>query len=512
MNLPAGHIDLSAQLPLLAARLARHHGYAHVVGIGPLSWAEAALTNPGLDLVEVALGGPRRALRRSRWSHARLAWDGAPVAALPLPRDVLNSSVVVGSALDGRADDGGSLFDVLPRFLESAPLGIVASAEPPERLAAKLRAMGIEPTFVGRAHRTSAIEAAIAIIDRVVPAGASKAPASFRILAVMTAYNEEDVIGPSIEALVSGGIEVYLIDNWSTDRTNEIASGFLGRGVIGLERFPAAPTTTYEWGRLLARVERIVATVPADWYIHHDADERHAGPWPKRSLRDAIWTVQQSGFNGIDHTVLNFHPIDDGYVPGSDYEAYFRHFEFGTLPGDFRRVKAWRATGRQVSLAESSGHEVVFPGRRVFPYKFLLKHYPIRSQAHGERKVLRERRSRWDRAERAKGWHVQYDSVRPGHRFLRSASELIEWVDGTTQVDYLVPIVSGIGVGPRSIPPWATRGPFQAAAYRVARSLADRTLARRVARSLSLRAPLLARPARWAVRRLVGTDGMLEER
>ena len=75
-------------------------------------------------------------------------------------------------------------------------------------------------------------------------------------------------------------------------------------------------------------------------------------------------------------------------------------------------------------LLSSGGHEIAFEGRRVFPLRFLLRHYPIRSQAHGERKVFRERRPRFDASERARGWHVQYDSVEAGHRFIRDAEGL----------------------------------------------------------------------------------------
>jgi septal ring factor EnvC (AmiA/AmiB activator) len=54
--------------------------------------------------------------------------------------------------------------------------------------------------------------------------------------------------------------------------------------------------------------------------------------------------------------------------------------------------------------------------------RFILRHYPIRGQAHGERKVFQERR--FLGRERARGWHVQYDAVREGASFIRDPSTL----------------------------------------------------------------------------------------
>lgn len=101
-----------------------------------------------------------------------------------------------------------------------------------------------------------------------------------------------------------------------------------------------------------------------------------------------------------------------------------------------------------MSLADSGGHEVRFPGRAVYPIKFLLKHYPVRSQAHGLRKVLRERVPRWDPAERAAGWHTHYDHVGPAHRFVR-APETLEYFDPQRfEANYLIERLSGIGLAP----------------------------------------------------------------
>jgi hypothetical protein len=466
MASPSIHRDVA----LLAARLAHAHGFERVFGARSGPWAEAALAYPDVDFAEAT--------------------------PLPSAADLRRSVIVTGAP--GIGGDAGRTIDELRVALDAAPLVIVIGPGSPDGLEAQLTEAAVPATLIGLAPGGGAL----AIVDRAVPPP-SPAPTGFRVLAVMTAYNEADVIGPTIEALIDAGVEVHLIDNWSTDETHAIASRYLGRGLAGLERFPAAPSGSYEWAALLGRVERVAAASPADWYVHHDADERRTGPWPARPLRDAIWAVQQSGFNAIDHTVLTFQPLDEGFVPGADLERSFRHFEFDVTPGIRPQVKAWRNLGRRVDLAGSGGHEAVFDGRRIFPYNFLLKHYPIRSQAHGERKVLHERQARWSPAERARGWHVHYEAIEPGHAFTRAAGELIEFRDGETERRHLVPMVSGIGLFPSGVPGWATRGRGRAMAFRLARGLLGGSRSG-AARSAVARLPLLGRPARWAWRRLMG--------
>jgi hypothetical protein len=86
----------------------------------------------------------------------------------------------------------------------------------------------------------------------------------------------------------------------------------------------------------------------------------------------------------------------------------------------------------------------------VFPYKFLTKHYPIRSQTQGERKVLRERHGRWNPEEKARGWHVQYDRFEPGSSFLRDRTEL-EWYDEEDfNHRYLIERLTGLNLPPQA--------------------------------------------------------------
>jgi glycosyltransferase involved in cell wall biosynthesis len=271
-----------------------------------------------------------------------------------------------------------------------------------------------------------------------------QAPPGYRALAVMTAFNEADIIDGILDRLAGEGLEVHFIDNWSSDGTLERAEGH--RAVVATERFPRRPPRHYEWKRLLRRVEEIAATAEADWVIHHDADEWRTSPWRGVPMVDALHWVEGAGYNAIDHTVVVHPPTDDGFTPDDDVTRALPYFEFGRRPGHFTQIKAWRPGSMRVDLASSGGHQAVFAGRRVFPVNFLLRHYPIRSQAHGERKVLVERQSRWSPSERRLGWHNQYDLVDGDTVFVRDPGELNLFVEATFHERFLFERLARIGI------------------------------------------------------------------
>jgi len=242
----------------------------------------------------------------------------------------------------------------------------------------------------------------------------------FTVVALVAAYNEADVIGQVVGDLIAQGVQVYLLDDGSTDDTVAAVEPYRGRGLLGVERRPPGETPAaggFEWERILSRKAQLARELDADWFIHHDADEFRESPWPHLSLREAVRTVDALGFNAIDSTRLDFWPVHDGFRRGDDVRRAFTHWA-PPAPYDRLQIRCWKRTPAPVDLVSSGGHEVRFPGRRVFPIRFLLRHYPIRGQAHGERKVFRERRPRFTERERARGWHVQYDAVREGASFI----------------------------------------------------------------------------------------------
>ncbi len=251
------------------------------------------------------------------------------------------------------------------------------------------------------------------------------------VTAIIAAFNEEDVIGPVLADLVDQGIRVYLIDQGSTDGTLAEAKRAGGRGLVGAEQLVGED---FSLARIIRRKEVLAAELDSDWLINADADEFRESPWPGVSFFEGIQQVDRMGWNAIDFEVLNFPPIDDSFRKGADPREVFRFCERASFV-DRLQVRCWKKQPGPLDLVSSAGHEARFAGRRVFPLRFLLRHYPIRSQAHGERKLFRERRPRYATDERARGWHVQYDGILEGASFLREPSSLTPYDPWTARVD-----------------------------------------------------------------------------
>ena len=141
----------------------------------------------------------------------------------------------------------------------------------------------------------------------------------FRALAIMPAYNEADVIGPAIGALIAEGVDVYLLDHRSTDATVAAAQPWLGRGLVRIERFPDESGPGFDernkdemvWKDILRRVEQVAHEHPADWCLFVNADEFRESPWPGVTLAEGLREADDLGFSAVNFELINFAPTPD---------------------------------------------------------------------------------------------------------------------------------------------------------------------------------------------------------
>lgn len=232
-----------------------------------------------------------------------------------------------------------------------------------------------------------------------------------RVCAIVCAYNEEDIIEESLLSLIKSGIDVYFIDNGSTDTTASIAGALVGKGVVDVQsivhRNPDG-SLKYDWSALLSLKETLSKRLGYDWYIHADADEIRLSPWRDVNLSEAIDRVDFEGYSLLNFKVFNFRPTEERRVT-QGFESSFRYYEKG-YSGDATQVKAWRAC-EFIDLHSSGGHRARIREGSVYPVRFILKHYPLRSLDQIRRKLTVDRVQRFAGEELDKGWHRQYQSI-----------------------------------------------------------------------------------------------------
>jgi hypothetical protein len=186
-----------------------------------------------------------------------------------------------------------------------------------------------------------------------------------RVIAILAAYNEERFIGTCLEHLHKQGVEVYLIDNGSTDDTVAIARRYLGKCLLEIESFPR--DGIFRLRPLLERKEELAQTLPGDWFMHQDLDEIRLWAHSSQTLAEAFAQAEAKGYNAVNFQEYTFVPTRE--APDHDHARYMEtmrwYYPFGAkFP---HRLNAWKRQATRVNLATNGGHLVSFPGLRMAP-------------------------------------------------------------------------------------------------------------------------------------------------
>jgi hypothetical protein len=392
----------------------------------------------------------------------------------PIPEETLRSSVVILSDVIEHLRDPLPLLRRLAAWARICPYVLVSTPDrdrvrgpadvgPPanrahvrewnlSELTRLLSREGLGSEFVGFTinsdfHRCKST--LLALLGREVTFARAQ---PVKACAIVHAYNEADIIEECLAHLGDQGLDVILVDNWSDDRTHEKAEEAARAGAnVVVRRFPERPSTQYQWKLQLDETVRIAESSGYDWILHNDADEFRQSPWSGVTLAESFAFVQALGYSAVDFTVLDFRYLASQPPVARSVRDELLFFEFGRRPGHFRQVKGWRnQPAGAVDLASSGGHEAAFDGRRVFPLKFLLRHYPLRSEEQARRKITRDRLPRSEQETRERGWHVQYLDFDEERFKGWSPDALVPWNPAMFATEHLVERISGIGLAERA--------------------------------------------------------------
>lgn len=270
-----------------------------------------------------------------------------------------------------------------------------------------------------------------------------KVPSDFKVLSITHVYNEIDVIDKLCEYLLNQDIDIYFLDNWSTDGTYERLCELKRTypNIVTVERFPSTGRTdSYEWYKQLERTEEISKELNYQWYLHYDADEMRIAPWEHITLKQAIYHVDRCGYNQIGMYTIAYKLTDcreDNIFMSDTY------FEFGTK-NTYYAIKMWKKSP-YIDLKETGGHLAEVKEPRCFPLFFLNRHYPFRTVEQAQKKVFRDRKPRFQKERKEKGWHGHYDKMNTYEDFISNKDELFLWNDNSIY-DFYIPFFCNCGI------------------------------------------------------------------
>jgi glycosyltransferase involved in cell wall biosynthesis len=246
-----------------------------------------------------------------------------------------------------------------------------------------------------------------------------------RVVALLAAYNESRFIDELIRHYSSQNVEIYLIDNCSTDGTPDIARRYYGHGVCGIETLPR--DGVFRLRRLLERKEALAKSIEAQWFVHLDADEFFLPPADHRTLPEAFEAVERDGYNVVNFQEFTFTPTVES--PDHDHPDFRQTmlWYYPFLPKPVNGMRAWKAQTGRVELAWSGGHHLRFPGLSLFPRSFSMLHCQFLSIPHVIEKYVNKS---FDEGELQDGWHGWRARLRPEQIKLPSESELRRYVVG----------------------------------------------------------------------------------
>jgi SAM-dependent methyltransferase len=457
----------------LAGFLAERAGLSQVIDLGSGNGRKLAQFAGRFDVVAVDVGSNLVSVAEAIPAATRIEFDlerGLP----PIPEETLRSSVVILSDVIEHLRDPLPLLRRLAAWARICPYVLVSTPDrdrvrgpadvgPPanrahvrewnlSELTRLLSREGLGSEFVGFTinsdfHRCKST--LLALLGREVTFARAQ---PVKACAIVHAYNEADIIEECLAHLGDQGLDVILVDNWSDDRTHEKAEEAARAGAnVVVRRFPERPSTQYQWKLQLDETVRIAESSGYDWILHNDADEFRQSPWSGVTLAESFAFVQALGYSAVDFTVLDFRYLASQPPVARSVRDELLFFEFGRRPGHFRQVKGWRnQPAGAVDLASSGGHEAAFDGRRVFPLKFLLRHYPLRSEEQARRKITRDRLPRSEQETRERGWHVQYLDFDEERFKGWSPDALVPWNPAMFATEHLVERISGIGLAERA--------------------------------------------------------------
>lgn len=208
------------------------------------------------------------------------------------------------------------------------------------------------------------------------------------IVGTLLVRDEADIIAANIEHQLSQGVQaIVLTNNGSIDATREIATSY--KQVVKIFDEPELTYHQMTWVTRMAHW--INENLKADWIFHCDADEFWYGLDFLKQVPENIFMVKSCSSihpqQGDGTTCKNFVPVED--LQDSIFEPEkMLYYHWSTGDRVMRGCKIVHRPDSKIQIRQGN-HDAWIDGRKqICTKQITINHYPVRSYAHFERKVI----------------------------------------------------------------------------------------------------------------------------
>jgi len=397
-DIPAG-IEYQHYVYQLAAYLAAKGNKKYIIDLGSGNGEKLIKYFSEFDIITVDFGS-NSSFVSNKFQHISFNFnDGLP----DIDIEILANSVVIASDVIEHIIEPQNFIDGLQKWSKIVPYLIISTPErnivrgfsdygPPSNLAhvrewsiqefhELLRGNGFKDFYIGYTENTdfhkqkSTILALCGFEVLYIPS------AKKTVLAIIHCYNEKDILVETMNHLLNQGIDICVIDNHSNDGTFEMMNNTFASNDRVYIRQSENNFGNDGFDSLLKNTERVSHEFSDryEWFMHCDSDELRYSPFFNISLQDMISFVDSLSYNAIDFTVIDFRFTKHNNQVFSNYENHLLSFEFGRETEYFHQIKCWKYE-KDINFVDSNMNSTGFSGQKVYPIKFLSKHYSLRNQ------------------------------------------------------------------------------------------------------------------------------------
>jgi len=227
-----------------------------------------------------------------------------------------------------------------------------------------------------------------------------------KIITIIPAYNEIDIIEEVIEHLLSQKLEIIVLDNFSNDGTFEICKKYSDQGLLKVHKFESKTFDVQLNNRILYD---LAIKEGAEWVIACAADEILETGIKNSTLREEIEKAAKEGCNLIQFDRFDFFLTDNDNETAKSVTEKLTYY---SCQGE-HVYRAWECIPG-IDLEAGGSHYPYFPGGegyKIYPKKFVMRHYPFRSIQQAERKAKERTRGREKSKKSDKPVNLHYQSI-----------------------------------------------------------------------------------------------------